>query len=170
MPVRKRSPWLTLVPVALLMVAIFCFSAQPADASSRLSAWVLDVLRSLLRPLLRLFGSASWHGVFKFNAEYLLRKLAHFTEYALLGFLTVRHVLAVNRSANVRFAYPGGWLAAWLWAILYAAGDEFHQRFVPGRAGQVRDAALDAAGALCGILAFLLLDKIRKSWYARKQE
>ena len=42
----------------------------------------------------------------------------------------------------------------WLIAALYAASDEIHQLFVPGRSGQLSDVILDSAGALAGVAAF----------------
>ena len=45
----------------------------------------------------------------------------------------------------------------WLIAALYAASDEIHQLFVPGRSGQLSDVILDSAGALAGVAAFTVL-------------
>ena len=44
--------------------------------------------------------------------------------------------------------------AGWAWVVgtLYAASDEIHQLFVPGRSGQLRDVFLDSAGVAAGIL------------------
>jgi VanZ family protein len=72
-----------------------------------------------------------------------LRKLAHATEYAVLGLLLAR-ALAER---------PALWVG-----IAYAVSDEVHQRFVPGRAGALLDVAIDAAGVLAGIL---LLRRLR---------
>ena len=44
-------------------------------------------------------------------------------------------------------------LAAWSMAVCYAATDEFHQWFVPGRSCEVRDVCVDGTGALIGCLA-----------------
>ena len=73
--------------------------------------------------------------------DLVLRKLAHVTEYAILGFLLAR---AVRR--------PG--LAVVL-AAGYAATDEVHQTFVRGRHGAPLDVAIDTAGALAGVLVWL---------------
>ena len=51
-------------------------------------------------------------------------------------------------------------LIPWGIAALYAAADEFHQLFVPGRSGQVSDVMLDSAGALAGLLILALVRKI----------
>jgi VanZ family protein len=70
----------------------------------------------------------------------VLRKLAHVTEYAILGALLVR---ALGRE-----------LPAFLAAVAYAATDEIHQHFVHGRHASPVDVAIDAAGVLVGILAW----------------
>ena len=69
--------------------------------------------------------------------DLVLRKLAHAGEYAVLGVLLLR---ATGRSG----------LALAL-GTLYAAGDEIHQAFVPGRAGRPLDVAIDVLGLACGI-------------------
>jgi VanZ family protein len=72
--------------------------------------------------------------------DLVLRKLAHSMEYALLAALLLR---ALTRP----------WLA-FLVTVAYAASDEFHQHFVRGRVGTPRDVAIDAAGALIGLVAY----------------
>jgi VanZ family protein len=70
--------------------------------------------------------------------DLVLRKLAHTAEYAILGALLVR---ATGRSG----------LALAL-GVAYAASDELHQAFVPGRLGSPLDVAIDAVGVAAGIL------------------
>ena len=53
--------------------------------------------------------------------------------------------------------------AAWT-GILYAASDEFHQLFVPGRSGQITDVLIDSGGLLAGILLVVLI----KSFYIKQ--
>ena len=67
----------------------------------------------------------------------VLRKCAHVTEYAILGFLLLR---ATGRE-----------LPALLLGILYAASDEFHQHFVHGRHASPIDVLIDSVGLLIGI-------------------
>jgi VanZ family protein len=68
----------------------------------------------------------------------ILRKLAHVTEYAILGALLLR---ALGRE-----------LAAFALGLGYAITDEIHQHFVQGRHGAPLDVAIDAGGLLLGIL------------------
>jgi VanZ family protein len=72
--------------------------------------------------------------------DYILRKCAHVTEYAILGALLYR---AVGREAP-----------AFLAAVAYAATDEFHQHFVRGRHASPVDVAIDAVGVAFGLLAW----------------
>jgi VanZ family protein len=70
----------------------------------------------------------------------VLRKLAHVTEYAVLGALIER---ATGRP-----------LTAFVLGLAYAGSDELHQHFVPGRTGDPRDLAIDALGVLVGIVLY----------------
>jgi VanZ family protein len=70
--------------------------------------------------------------------DLVLRKLGHFCEYAVLGVLLLR---ATGREPVAAAA-----------GVAYAASDELHQHFVPGRHAAFRDVAIDAAGVLAGLL------------------
>jgi hypothetical protein len=75
--------------------------------------------------------------------DLVLRKVAHAAEYAVLGFLLLR---AVGREP-----------AALALGIAYAASDELHHHFVPGRQGSVLDVLLDTVGVAAGVVAFRAL-------------
>ena len=72
------------------------------------------------------------------NWDLVLRKIAHFGEYAILGALLFR---AVEREA---VAVAAG--------VAYAITDEIHQSFVAGRHASALDVLLDAAGVVVGVL------------------
>jgi VanZ family protein len=72
--------------------------------------------------------------------DLVLRKIAHLTEYAILGALLLR---ALQRE-----------LPAFGVAVAYAVTDEVHQHFVAGRHASPVDVAIDAAGIAVGILAY----------------
>ena len=77
------------------------------------------------------------------------RKCAHAMEYAILALLLWR----AFRSVPVLHAKI--WMlfgAALLGCAVFAASDEFHQRFIKSRTPSVRDVFLDVAGALVGLL------------------
>ena len=73
------------------------------------------------------------------SADLVLRKLAHFAEFAVLGALLLR---AVGREG-----------AAVVLGSIYAATDELHQMFVPGREASPLDWAIDTAGVVAGVVA-----------------
>jgi VanZ family protein len=103
----------------------------------------------LLRALVPDAPADTWVAI-----DFLLRKAGHFTEYAILAIL-VHHALVVG----------GDWsawrrlLVAWLLTALYAASDEWHQSFVPGRAPALTDVAIDICGALTGLLVWRRLER-----------
>lgn len=69
--------------------------------------------------------------------DYVLRKGAHMTEYAILAVLLVRAT--------------GSYAWAFAVAVAYAGSDELHQTFVRGRHGSPVDVGIDAVGALIGL-------------------
>ena len=84
------------------------------------------------------------------QAHFLIRKGAHLTEYAVLALLALR---AVRRSMHPA-ASGWSWKAAGLALLIsttYAATDEFHQSFVPGRTPSPGDVMIDSAGALAAL-------------------
>jgi hypothetical protein len=87
----------------------------------------------------------------------ILKKGAHMTGYALLavGYL---HALGNPRKAN-RLIF----LLAIIMAALYAATDEFHQSFTPGRHSSVADVGIDALGAVLGTTIGLWIFKRRRT-------
>lgn len=126
--------------VALWMLLIFWFSAQPATESANLSGEILKVLQVVVERILP--GLQLDMGIF----HLLIRKGAHFLVYAVLGGLLLQAFL---RSG---FSVKKAVLSACMISVLYAASDEWHQIYVPGRAGQITDVLLDGFGSLVGIL------------------
>lgn len=142
-----------LILAVLWMVVIFSFSARPAEQSTGDSRWAGHMIGQLFVP-----GFGDWSDkeqeAFAEKVDYPVRKTAHAMEYAVLGLLTAGAY--IRRGTSIR----KGILVPWGIAALYAASDEFHQLFVPGRSGQVSDVVLDSAGVLAGVL---LLAGIRRA-------
>lgn len=131
--------------IVALSLSIFSFSAQNATESGGLSTKICEII-------LRIFcGRDSVTPERVDRIEPFIRKLAHFSEYLVLGFSW----LWLIRTFEVRHAV-GFWAAVGV-SALYAVSDEVHQLFVPGRSGQVTDVLLDTAGALCGALLWTAL-------------
>ena len=73
----------------------------------------------------------------------IVRKLAHFTEYLILGIL----VLNACKYNNAKDMF----ILSILICVLYACTDEIHQLFISNRAGRILDVCIDTLGSLCGI-------------------
>ena len=86
------------------------------------------------------------------TVHHVIRKCGHFTEYFILSLLILRGFQAGNREFGLRLA-----LLSILMVAGYAALDEFHQSFVPGRGAAVSDVLLDTSGGAAGILIAALL-------------
>jgi VanZ family protein len=86
------------------------------------------------------------------TVHHVIRKCGHFTEYFILSLLILRGFQAGDREFGLRLA-----LLSILMVAGYAALDEFHQSFVPGRVAAVSDVLLDTSGGAAGILIAALL-------------
>lgn len=128
-------------PTLIMAIIIFIFSASPALDSNRQSGLIVNAI-TFLSPDLK-------------DATFLVRivrKSAHFIEYAILGFLAAR---------SFKLSKKSPW-----WSILacaiYAGIDEFHQSFVSGRSAEVKDVALDTLSATFGAGIYWLIFRHKK--------
>lgn len=130
-----------------VMVAVFLFSNQSSGESSEIS-------RGLLRKILDILPFEISH-VF-------IRKAAHFSEFAVLGAMCFSAALLGMKAPPIP--------AALIISCAYAATDELHQIFIPGRACRFFDLFVDSSGAVCGIAAALLIFFIAYKIAVRKKK
>lgn len=136
------------------MILIFRFSHQPAVVSSKLSGGIVSFVTNLL---IKIFNIS----VLSYDLLHtLVRKTAHFTIYLILGILVFNALCQSERFLRVRWKRLL-WKALII-CFLYAISDEFHQLFIPGRSGEVRDVLIDTCGALLGIGTYYLFILKRK--------
>ena len=130
MPPHLSVPrWVRWLLVVLWCAFIFHATSSPAYSGDHTQQDVAAVLPTAGAPAVHWLNLA-------------VRKASHLFAFGTLGALAA-------------WALPGAsWrtAAAWAFATLYAASDEFHQSFVPGRTAEVWDVFLDSAGALLFIL------------------
>jgi VanZ family protein len=112
----------------------------------------------IIRPLLLwLFPDIS-EGSLNY-AHFLVRKAAHFSEYALLALLAARAFLTSHTDKLRRL----WWLAAFALVACVALTDEYHQSFLPSRTGTIYDSLLDmTGGAVALACAGLWLSRRRR--------
>src|SRR5215216_5279685 len=82
--------------------------------------------------------------------HFITRKIAHFTEYAILGFLAARAFRTSPRPAISQRWF----LICVTLIVVYALMDEYHQSFVPSRTASVWDSFIDMAGGLTVLIVF----------------
>lgn len=148
----RRRTWRRLWrygPLVLWMAFIFIAStgAFSADNTSR-----------IIGPLLRwLFPDISEEKIAL--AHLITRKVAHFTGYAILGWLAARaFTTSFHQPLRRRWFF-----ISLLLVVLYSLTDEFHQSFVPSRTGSIYDSFIDMFGGLTALLLYAF-------WHRRKKD
>ena len=147
---QKTSPWLIAARViftfALIACIVFIFSnsMQVGDVSESASGRVLLLMK-------KVFTRLGMPGVANHLTDHIVRKLAHFCEYTLEGFLLMLCMRVYSRHPLRHITVP------MLGGVLTALTDETIQLFSEGRSSQVTDVWLDSAGVLAGILVAIVL-------------
>jgi len=129
-------------------------SLMTAEVSRAFSTWVKEILSVLFAE-----GGAEESG----GGDHLLRKLAHFTEFACLG---------ACLSWLVRMVRPKSWEYYGLPLIggcLVACVDEIIQNFVPGRGPGLLDVGIDTLGVCLGIVLITLYTSIKIKFWRKIQ-
>lgn len=172
--ILKQHTVLVVSVFLLLLWALFIFgmSGESGEESAGLSEVIAQEVYKL----------SMMRHLFKFNTlHFLIRKCAHFTEYGILEILLLNVVYQMglfeknlrddsigergqNRNISGKERYHWILFATTVFlCFLYASLDEFHQTFVSGRDGNIRDVFIDTSGAFFfGILAFYGIIKILK--------
>jgi len=133
---------LSISLLILWMIFIFLMSSFNASDSTNQSSSIVLVLSDVL----------NIHNVDLLSV--IVRKIAHFTEYFILGILT--------SNAFKDFRVKKIFIYCLIFCVFYACTDEIHQLFVPGRSGNFIDILIDSFGSLSGCVSyFLLLKKCR---------
>lgn len=139
---RKR---IFLVLTIIWLIMIFGFSSRDGDLSGEDSGRVGRLVGEWFVPGFDKWSEAK-QNAFIDKVDFPIRKTAHATEYAILGALILGATYEAGRNKRYTLGIP------WAFGTIYAATDEFHQLFVPGRSGQVRDVLIDSCGVFIGVL------------------
>ena len=147
---ERLSPWVIVGRVVFTLALagciwfIFSNSMAVAQVSSASSGRVLTLLQAALRRL-------GHPALAQRLTMHIVRKMAHFCEYTLEGFLLMLCMRVYSRHPLRHITVP------MLGGVLTALTDETIQLYSPGRSSQVTDVWLDSVGVLAGILAALVL-------------
>ncbi|GKX31753.1 teicoplanin resistance protein VanZ [Vallitalea longa] len=136
---------IVIIVILALMVGINLFSSQTATESDRVSSKIAKTVVTKLGIITEEQAQDDSHPIIE-QADHIIRKAAHFSIYFFLAFIL--YIFFYWQMKNPWKAF----FIAWIIAIVYAMFDEYHQTFVNGRSGEIRDVIIDSSGALCGIL------------------
>ena len=134
---KKKNFKVWLILTIVWTVLIFGHSAMPASVSDQESLGILGFLQNIFPNL----------------TNHVLRKIGHFTEFAVSGLF-----FTGTFWYHGRFRLSKPLLAAFLTGF----ADETLQLFIPGRSGQITDVWLDFSGAVVGVLLMWIIFCIRK--------
>lgn len=146
---KRRERFFRFAPL-VLWIGVILLASSTQGSMSETSRFI--------RPLLEfLFPDADENTLILYHA--LIRKTAHFVEYAMLAFLAWRAFRASpaagNRLRRNRHA------AALLLVLVIASVDELNQSFNTSRTGSAADVLLDLFGGAAMILTVFLFERIR---------
>lgn len=133
-----------MILVFLWTLFIFAQSLLPGEVSSNQSGFIVDTLY----PFIQRLGIHMGIDTFSF----WIRKLAHFTEYFILGVLLF-------------VAYQSSYQKMKLYTIIFLQGlftasiDETIQLFTPNRSGELRDVMIDISGVIFGVCFVYLIHR-----------
>ena len=131
-----------IILILLWMYIVFGFSGQNGEESSGISFKISMLLTRNNEEISK-------------TIEPYIRKIAHFSEYAVGGILIFLLILTFEKiSPKVRN------ISSIIITIIYAIFDEVHQLFVPGREGKIVDVYIDTLGIITGILFINLIIKV----------
>ncbi len=143
---KKRREQLILYAPLLVWIGVIFFLSSGQGSMTRTSL--------IIRPLLEFFLPAALPETIDFYHG-LIRKFAHFAEYAVLGFLACRAFAPASHPFLGKHYY----LAAIVLVVAVAGSDEFNQSFNPARTGSPFDVLLDLSGGLAATFFYYILTR-----------
>ena len=141
---------------------IFGFSSQDSKKSSSISRRVTEFLTDRIGSIQEKPEQEKEQILFR--VEKIVRKIAHFSIYTVVGFLLMALFKTYKLEETNRFSY------SLIIGVIYASSDEIHQCFTPGRGPLVTDIILDGMGVLLGILLVMLVVKIFEKILLKKKK
>ena len=128
-----------LLLIIIWLLVIFLFSNQDGSTSTSLTNGILEKY---------LFFVDS--DIFFM----IIRKMAHITEYFILGILVLNFINEFKIDKKI--------VVSILICFILASFDELHQLFIPDRTGCLLDVFIDMIGASLGILILSLIKNHKK--------
>ena len=131
---------------------IFGFSNQDGEKSGNLSKKVTEIIINQIDKIHKLSEEKRESLMDKMHI--VVRKLAHFSIYTLVGIFTMGFLCTYNIKNMVKI------YISLITGIIYAFSDEIHQAFIAGRSSQLTDVLIDSMGVVFGIVIVLIVCKL----------
>lgn len=139
---------ISIISLILWMIIIFSFSSADANKSTGTSDKVITTMIEIKDKITDQETPISEKEIIVKNSSFYVRKIAHITEYLILGFLMF-NLLKQYSVTNINYAIG--------LSVLYSCTDEFHQLFINGRSGSFKDVLIDTIGILLGTYLYKIL-------------
>ena len=145
----KIRNYINIFLIITWMLVIFNFSNQTGTSSSGLSSKIIAEIFNK-----DLTTKEKEELVDKYKV--IVRKGAHFGAYFILGTLTIILFIDIKGTTKLSFIISN------LICTIYAATDEIHQLFIPGRCGSIIDVLIDSCGSLTAIIIIFTITSLIK--------
>ncbi len=144
------------------MIIIFRFSMENSDKSSETSGKITNTAVHAVIDNYDELPQKRQMSIMN-KAEIIIRKSAHFSLYAMLGFM-------MSMAVGQRKLFSSASFGVIIFCFLYAFSDEIHQSFIPGRSCEFRDMMIDTSGALTGMLISMAAMLAVKTFFNKIKE
>ena len=141
-----------IILLILVFMMIFNFSSQNGEKSGSLSREVTNIVTKDIKSIQELEENKKEEVLSEI--EHIIRKIAHFSIYTLVGILmmSLMNTYDLEQIKRVGISFGVG--------VLYAISDEIHQSFTPDRTPLVSDVCIDSCGVIVGIIIVIILLKL----------
>lgn len=153
---KKFIRIVSVIALVFVMTVIFIFSSQNAVASKSTSTGFTAKIISFFYPEFAKMSIDKQNEIID-NLPISVRKCAHFTLYFCLGACAYCTLVTYKKVKKpLKIILPA------VFCVLYALSDEFHQTFVKGRSGELRDVLIDSVAAIIAVAVMSLVFSLKK--------
>lgn len=155
----KRIVLTTLL--ILWMIVIFMFSSEDATNSQNTSDKVTKTTINVVSSITKNEVSDSKKENITINTRFIVRKMAHFTLYFILGIFTYLTLSSYGIDKNII-------IYSVIFCLIYSISDEIHQVFSDGRTFKVLDILIDTIGSITSNLLIKLIITKKRLHFDKK--
>lgn len=150
--IKQYKKIINIVLILICMTIVFSFSSEQGNKSKSTSRKVTEIIVQVISDKPIEEKKELVH-----NVDKVVRKLAHYTIYTILGVVVMNYFYNTDKSLKEKIKYT------LICGTGYAITDEIHQLFVAERSARLFDVGIDTLGVITGIAIYLIAIKIIKS-------